>query len=83
MAAPATAAPVAAAAIAIIVVILVVVVVWLADKFLITFLRSANLNEQSAKSEIRMGNVLEGGRKLTALANCFTVSCGSQLSPAA
>lgn len=40
----------AAAAIAIIVVILVAVVVWHADNFLITFLRSANLNEQSAKS---------------------------------
>lgn len=50
----------AAAAIAIIVVILVAFVVWHADKLLITLLRSAYLEEQSAESEIRMGNVLEG-----------------------
>lgn len=52
--------PAAAAAIAIIVVILVAFVVWHADKLLITLLRSAYLEEQSAESEIRMGNVLEG-----------------------
>lgn len=50
----------AAAAIAIIVVIPVAFVVWHADKLLITLLRSAYLEEQSAESEIRMGNVLEG-----------------------
>lgn len=50
----------AASAIAIIVVILVAFVVWHADKLLITLLRSAYLEEQSAESEIRMGNVLEG-----------------------
>lgn len=50
----------AAAAIAIIVVILVAFVVWHADKLLITLLRSAYLEEQSAESEIRMGNEGEG-----------------------